>query len=220
MHRIAVLLSGRGSNFRALHAACSMGELDARIVLAAGNRPNAPGLEFAREQGIACWTEDARREPDRSAFDRRLFEAVAQFEPDLIVLAGFMRVITADVVAAHPGRMLNIHPSLLPRWPGLDTHARALAAGDDEHGASVHFVTAELDGGPVIAQVRMPILSGDTPTTLAERLLPREHRLLVESVKAVLGGQVRWTPDGIAIDGRIGAPPLQLEAGGRGLSPR
>lgn len=183
--RLLVLLSGRGSNFEALAEACDHW-LDAEIVAVISDRADAGGVALAQSRGLDSVVVDRSLHPSRNEFETSLAAAIDGFEPDLIVLAGFMRVLSADLVGRYPGRMINIHPSLLPRYRGLDTHRRALEAGDTEHGASVHFVTAELDGGPIISRARMAIQPGDTPEALAQRLLPLEHRLLPASVALLL----------------------------------
>lgn len=192
--RLAVLISGRGSNLQAIVAASRAGTLDAEVCAVISNRPEAAGLAWARQTGIDTYVIDHRRfgEPvDRDAFDRALGARLEALQPDLIVLAGFMRILGPALVARFPGRILNIHPSLLPRYPGLDTHARALAAGDTEHGASVHVVTPELDGGPVIAQVRVPVQTDDTPASLAARVLAQEHTLYVNALQQYVHSGMR-----------------------------
>ena len=173
--RVAVLLSGAGSTLRAIVNA----RLNIEIVAVLSDRPDAAGLAFAQASGLSALCIQRRNYASKQAFEAAMIEALLAVKPDLIVLAGFMRVLSAKMVARFAGQMINLHPSLLPKYPGLDTHARALAAGDDEHGASVHWVTAELDGGPVIAQVRTPILPGDTAELLGARLKPLEHALVV-----------------------------------------
>jgi phosphoribosylglycinamide formyltransferase-1 len=211
---VVVLASGRGSNFAALLDAQHRGDLPVRIRALLSDKPAAPALARAREAGIDAVALSAADFPDRAAFDRALFARVADYAPDLIVLAGYMRVIDTAVVDAWRGRMINIHPSLLPKYPGLRTHARALEAGDTIHGASVHFVTGELDGGPVIAQVEMPILHGDTPESLARRLLPLEHRLLTASVDLIARGHIVLRKSGAELDGAPLAEPLKLQSDG------
>jgi len=213
--RIAVLISGRGSNMRALLDARREGRLAGNIVLVGSNRRGAAGLAVAEAEGIPTASLDAAAYTDRAAYDRALFERVAAARPDLVVLAGFMRILDPAVVAAWEGRMINIHPSLLPKYPGLHTHERALAAGDALHGASVHYVTAELDGGPVIAQAELAVRAGDTPASLAERLLPREHRLLVACVDAIARGHVRLRDGRVEHDAKPLAAPLQLASDSR-----
>lgn len=182
--RVAVFASGRGSNLQALIDAQREQRLGgAQVVVVASDRRNAGAVRKAEAAGIATVVLDPRDYADRAGFDHALFDRVAAYRPDLIVLAGFMRILDPAAFAPWTGRMINIHPSLLPKYPGLHTHRRAIEAGDAEHGASVHQVTAELDGGPVIAQTRLPILPGDTPESLAARLLPLEHALLVGCVK-------------------------------------
>lgn len=175
--RVAILISGGGSNMVRLVESMT-GDHPARPVLVLSNDPAAPGLDRARDLGVPADAVDHRPfAGDRAAFEAVLSERLAAAAPDIICLAGFMRILTPGFVAAHAGRMLNIHPSLLPRYRGLDTHARALAAGDAEHGCTVHEVTGDLDDGPILGQARVPVLPGDTPATLAARVLEMEHRL-------------------------------------------
>jgi phosphoribosylglycinamide formyltransferase-1 len=177
VRRVAILISGGGSNMVALTESM-VGEHPARPVLVLSNRPDAGGLARAADLGIPTAVVDHRPfGQDRAAFEARLTETLEAAEPDILCLAGFMRILTPGFIRRWSGRMLNIHPSLLPKYPGLDTHARAIAAGDTEAGCSVHEVTEELDGGPVLGQARVPILPGDTPDTLAARVLTREHQL-------------------------------------------
>lgn len=212
--RVAVLASGRGSNLLALIDARARGQLDIELVLVASDRSHAPALEHARAAGIPTVALDPKSCPDRATFDHALFGEIAKVQPGLIVCAGYMRLISAESVGAWLGRMINIHPSLLPAYPGLRTHARAIADGAGEHGASVHFVIADLDAGPVIAQTRIGIEPGDTPERLAERLLPLEHQLLVASVG--LFARRRATLDGrlVRIDGTALTRPLELTSSG------
>ncbi len=177
--RVAILISGSGSNMEALvRDMRDDPDHPARPVLVLSNRPGAGGLARAETLGVPTAVVDHRPfGKDRHAFEAALDQALAPFRPDILCTAGFMRILTAEFVQRREGRMLNIHPSLLPKYRGLNTHARALAAGDREAGCSVHLVTAELDGGPVLGQARVPILPGDTPETLARRVLKEEHRL-------------------------------------------
>ena len=207
--RVAVLLSGRGSNLGALIEATRAG-LPIRIVAALSNKPDAPGLGLARDASIPTSVVEPRAHVDKAAFEAALFEAVAASGAELVVLAGFMRVLSAETVEHWRGRLINIHPSLLPKYQGLHTHARALEAGDREHGASVHFVTPVLDGGPVLMQVRIPVLPADTADTLAARLLPQEHRLLVAAVRLFAERRVRLDGDRIGVDGEVLAAPLEF----------
>ncbi|MGY6519415.1 MAG: phosphoribosylglycinamide formyltransferase [Lysobacteraceae bacterium] len=206
--RLAVLASGRGSNFQAL--------FDARDRLGVGfagvfsDRPGAAVLDRARAAGVPCRAIAPRDFPDRAAHDESLFSAIADVQPDLIVCAGYMRLIGAAQVRRFAGRMINIHPSLLPAFPGLDTHARALAAGVREHGTSVHYVIPALDAGPVIAQATVPVRPGDDAGSLAARVLEREHPLLVASVGLIAAGRVRQLDDRVAFDGLPLDAPLQL----------
>lgn len=203
--RVAALASGRGSNLAALIAA----RLPVEFVLVGSDKARAGALAVAAEAGIPTMHLSPRDFPDRVAFDRALFGKVAEAKPDLLVLAGYMRIIDGSVVAGWEGRAINIHPSLLPKYRGLHTHRQCLEAGDAEHGASVHFVTAELDGGPVIAQARIPVLAGDTEESLAERLLVQEHRLLPAVVSAMAAGRLSWS-NGPMFDGHPLKAPLSL----------
>lgn len=206
---VAVLLSGRGSNLGALIEATRTG-LPIRIVGAFSNKPDAPGLGLARDAGIPTAVFEPRDYPDKPAFEAALFAAVAASGADLVVLAGFMRVLSAATVEQWRGRLINIHPSLLPKYQGLHTHARALEAGDQEHGASVHFVTPVLDGGPVLMQVRIPVLPDDTADTLAARLLPQEHRMLVAAVNLFAERRVWLDGERIVVDSGVLEAPLGL----------
>ncbi|PZU50319.1 MAG: phosphoribosylglycinamide formyltransferase [Sphingomonas sp.] len=180
--RVAVLLSGRGTNMQALAEAARDPDYPAEIVLVLSNRAAAPGLEVARALGIATATVPGKDFPDRESFDSAMAAVLDAHEVELIALAGFMRILTPGFVQHWAGRMLNIHPSLLPLYPGLDTHARAIAAGDTEAGCTVHVVTEELDAGPVLAQARVPILPGDTADALAARVLVAEHSLYPQAL--------------------------------------
>ena len=188
MQSIVILISGRGSNMEALVRACPEG---ARVRAVISNRADAAGLDFARAQGIATDVVAHRDFPSREAFDAALAQVIDRFAPDWVVLAGFMRVLTAGFVERYAGRLLNIHPSLLPAFTGLHTHQRALAAGVCLHGATVHFVTAELDGGPPIMQAAVPVLPDDDEDRLAARVLQQEHRLYPQVLAACVRGDVR-----------------------------
>lgn len=179
---VVVLLSGRGSNLQAM--------LDAGIPVSAviSNQPGAAGLEIAARRGIATAVVEHRRFATREAFDAALAEEIDRHAPRLVALAGFMRVLTPGFVARYAGRLVNIHPSLLPEFPGLDTHARALAAGAKRHGCTVHFVTAELDHGPIIAQASVPVLPEDTAAALAARVLTQEHQIYPRALRWFLDG--------------------------------
>lgn len=209
--RVVVLASGRGSNLEALIVAQRRGELPIRIVGLVSDRRKARALDLARENDIPAIQLDPRGFADRQTYDLALFARIAELQPDLIVLAGFMRILDPVAFAPWLGRIINIHPSLLPRYPGLHTHQRALEAGDREHGASVHFVTAELDGGPVIAQTIINVEAGDTEDSLASRLLGREHRLLIVCVGLLATGRLAWQADEIMLDGVVLSSPLRID---------
>lgn len=191
MKNIVVLISGRGSNMRSLLNACASEGWNARIAAVISNRPDAPGLADARERGIATAALDHTEHADRAAFDTALAEAIDAHAPDLVVLAGFMRILGTPFVERYAGRLVNIHPSLLPAFPGLHTHRRAIAAGCKAAGATVHFVVPEVDHGPIIAQAVVPVLPGDTEQTLSLRVLAREHVLLPRAVRWIVEGLLR-----------------------------
>jgi phosphoribosylglycinamide formyltransferase 1 len=190
LSRITVLISGRGSNLRALIDAARSGNIDGAITHVVSNRPDAAGLAFASEAGIASTVVDHRGFASRDLFDLALAAAVDAGEPDLVVLAGFVRVLDAAFVRRYEGRLINVHPSLLPAYPGLDTHRRALADGVHIHGCTVHYVTPEVDVGPIIAQRAVPVLEGDDEPTLAARVLAVEHQLLPAAVAAHCAGKL------------------------------
>jgi phosphoribosylglycinamide formyltransferase-1 len=201
MKNLVILISGRGSNMEAIVRACAHEAWSARIAAVIANRPDAAGLAFAASHGIATAVVDHRQYPDRASFDAALAQTIDTFAPDLVVLAGFMRVLTETFVQHYSGRMLNIHPSLLPSFPGLKTHQGALDAGCRVHGATVHFVTPTLDHGPIVAQSAVPVRTGDDAATLAARVLKTEHtmypravRWLVEGRLALDGERVTLTP--------------------------
>lgn len=194
MKSIVVLISGRGSNLGAILRA----GLQAQVAAVISNRADAAGLALAREAGIATTVLDHRAFDSREAFDAALAERIDIHQPALVVLAGFMRVLTAGFVERYRGRMINIHPSLLPAFTGLDTHRRALEAGVRVHGCSVHFVTPDLDGGPIIAQAAVPVLAGDDQAALAARVLEQEHRLYPQAIRWFLDGRLMLGADGRA----------------------
>ncbi|BDT60714.1 MULTISPECIES: phosphoribosylglycinamide formyltransferase [Massilia] len=183
MKNIVILISGRGSNMEAIVRAMESEGWPARIAAVISNKPEAKGLEYAQARGIPTAVVANKEYASRAEFDAALQETIDRFAPDLVVLAGFMRILTAPFVEHYAGRMLNIHPSLLPLYPGLGTHQQAIDAGDKEHGATVHFVTAELDHGPIVAQARIPVLPDDTEDTLSARLLVEEHKLYPYAVR-------------------------------------
>lgn len=188
---VVVLVSGKGSNLLTIIKAVADEGLPIVIRAVISNRPQAPGLQLARDAGIATETLDHRLFTNREAFDKALQELIDRYEPGLVVLAGFMRILGRRFVAHYWGRMLNIHPSLLPAFPNLDTHRRALEAGVREHGASVHFVTNEIDGGPIVVQARVPVLADDTVDTLAARVLEQEHRIYPQAIRCFAEGRLR-----------------------------
>lgn len=190
MKKIVILISGRGSNMQAIVHAAGAEHWRARVAAVISNRADAAGLEFAASQGIPTRIVSNKDYPSREAFDVALQAEVDFFSPDLVVLAGFMRILTPAFVTHYAGRMMNIHPSLLPSFPGLSTHRQALDAGVKVHGATVHFVTAELDHGPIIAQAVMPVLENDTEDTLAARLLPHEHAIYPLAVRQFVEGRL------------------------------
>ena len=192
--RIVILISGRGSNMDALLKA----RLPATIAAVISNVPHAPGLATARAHGVATSVVDHHAHGERAAFDAALASEIDAHAPDLVVLAGFMRVLTDAFVARYAGRLMNIHPSLLPAFPGLHTHRRALEAGVRIHGCTVHFVTSVLDHGPIIAQAAVPVEPGDTEETLAARVLFQEHRIYPQAVRWFCEGRVRLVTGGRA----------------------
>ena len=199
--RLAILISGRGSNLQAFIEACASGKLDAQIDVVISNNPDAAGLQRAAQAGIATCCVDHRAFPSREAFDQTLVEQLETRAVDLVILAGFMRILTPVFIKPFAGRLLNIHPSLLPKYPGLHTHQRALDAGDSEAGVTVHFVTPELDGGPPIVQSRVPIVSGDTAQTLAARVILEEHVIYPLAAQWYLQGRLKLTDQGAYLDG-------------------
>lgn len=183
MKNIVILISGRGSNMEAIVRAAKAEQWPANIAAVISNKADAKGLEFAASHGIATAVVPSKAYSNRSEFDLALKQVIDTYAPDLVVLAGFMRILGAEFVAHYAGRMLNIHPSLLPSFPGLDTHKKALEFGVKLHGATVHFVTAELDHGPIVAQAAVPVLAADDEKTLAERVLVQEHQIYPRAVR-------------------------------------
>ncbi|MEM0953860.1 MAG: phosphoribosylglycinamide formyltransferase [Pseudomonadota bacterium] len=203
MKKLAVLISGQGSNLQAIIDACDAGNIEGKVCVVVSNRAEAAGLERARLAGIPSLVIDHRGFADRESFDQALLEALASFVPDLVILAGFMRILTPEFIAQYQGRLLNIHPSLLPLYPGLDTHRRALESGDSQTGATVHFVTNELDGGPPILFARVPIATGDTPESLAQAVQRREHDIYPAVTRWFLQDRLLLAPDGAYLDGAL-----------------
>lgn len=200
--RITILISGRGSNMAALIDAAAAGRIHGAVTQVISNRADAAGLDTAQMHGIATTVVDHRAHASRAAFDDALSAVIDRSEPDLIVLAGFMRILGADFVQRYAGRMLNIHPSLLPAYPGTDTHRRALADRAARHGCTVHFVTPDVDGGPIVAQAEIPIRSDDDSESLAARVLAEEHRLLPQVVGWFCDGRLRLANGRALVDGR------------------
>ena len=208
--KVAVLASGRGTNLAALIDAQACGDLPVEFVLVGSDKADAGALRLAEAANIPTLALDPRSYPDRRAFDLDLLARIHASGAEWLVLAGFMRVIDGEAMRPWAGRIINIHPSLLPKYRGLHTHRRALEAGDVEHGASVHFVTAELDGGPIIAQARLKIEPGDDEQRLAERLLPLEHHLLPAVLALLANRRLQWQGGAVQYDGRPLSAPLIL----------
>ncbi|AZF22652.1 Phosphoribosylglycinamide formyltransferase [Pseudomonas sp. R4-35-07] len=200
---VVVLLSGTGSNLQALIDSTHTGDSPVRIAAVISNRSDAYGLQRARDAGIETRSLDHKAFDGREAFDRALIELIDTFNPKLVVLAGFMRILSADFVRHYEGRLLNIHPSLLPKYKGLHTHQRALDAGDREHGCSVHFVTEELDGGPLVVQAVVPVESDDSAQTLAQRVHTQEHRIYPLAVRWFAEGRLILGEQGALLDGQL-----------------
>jgi phosphoribosylglycinamide formyltransferase 1 len=208
--RVVVLVSGGGTNLQALIDAAAAGQPFA-IAGVVSNRPDAFGLTRAARAGIPTAIVDHTAYDDRESFEVALADCVDRFSPRLVCLAGFMRILTPGFVGHYRGRMLNIHPSLLPKYRGLHTHQRAIDAGDAEHGATVHFVTEELDGGPRIIRARVPVRPDDTAEALAARVLEKEHRIYPLAVRWFAEGRLRLGPGGAELDGQALAEPIALE---------
>jgi phosphoribosylglycinamide formyltransferase-1 len=209
---VVVLISGRGSNLEVIAQHARRGDLPIEIRAVVSDREDAPGLQWARDAGLACASLPPKQFPDRPRYDQALADLVAGFAPALVVLAGYMRILGPDFVDRFTGRMLNIHPSLLPRHRGLHTHRRVLEAGEREHGASVHFVTRELDGGPVVLQARVPVRDDDDEASLAARVLKQEHRIYPRVVSWFATGRLRFKDGAIWLDGRRLDEPLVVES--------
>lgn len=190
MKRLVILISGRGSNMEAILRTAAAEQWPAQIAAVISNKADAAGLSTAAEAGIPALAVEHRQYPDRDSFDEALAEAIDRYAPDLVVLAGFMRILTPGFVQRYHGRLLNIHPSLLPSFPGLATHRQALDAGVKFHGATVHFVTPELDHGPIVEQAVVPVLDGDTESSLAARVLAHEHVIYPRAVRDFVEGRM------------------------------
>jgi phosphoribosylglycinamide formyltransferase-1 len=212
--RVAVLISGEGSNLQALIDAARTGALGAQLVAVVSNRSAARGLERARAAGIAALHLGAVRGQERAEYDAALVALLAPHEPELLVLAGFMRILSAGFIERFAGRMLNIHPSLLPKYPGLDTHRRVLDAREVWHGATVHFVTEELDAGPAIIQYRLRVRAADTTESLAQRVHVGEHIILPRAVAWFAAGRLRLAAGSVMLDGRALQEPVSIDEEG------
>jgi phosphoribosylglycinamide formyltransferase-1 len=199
MKSLVILISGRGSNMEALIEA----KLPARRAAVISNRPNAPGLEIARKHGLETIVLDQLSYSGREAFDAALAQAIDKYQPDLIALAGFMRILGDGFVNRYPGKLLNVHPSLLPAFPGLHTHRRALQEGVKIHGCTVHFVTAQMDRGPIIVQAALQILPDDTEQTLAARVLQQEHLIYPEAVRWFMEGRLRISESAVDVSSAV-----------------
>lgn len=200
LRRIVILVSGNGSNAQAIIDACSAGHINAQVVAIISNNKDAFALERARKYNIDALSVSHKDYVDRVSFDKKLMQVINAYQPDLIVLAGFMRILTEAFVSEFKGRMLNIHPSLLPKYTGLNTHQRAIDSGDREHGSSVHFVTAELDGGPVVLQGKIPIFPTDTADVLAKRVATIEWKIYPRVVEWFCDGRLQLTGDDVILD--------------------
>lgn len=203
MKRIVVLISGAGSNLQALIDSCEQGRVNATLIAVFSNKASAYGLERAQAAGIPAHALDPKSYAGRAAFDAALAEEIDAYEPDLIVLAGYMRILSPEFVERYAGRMLNIHPSLLPKYPGLHTHQKAIDNQDAEHGTSVHFVTQELDGGPVILQAKVPVFEEDTAEDLNERVQTQEYNIYPLVISWFVDGRLVLRDGRPMLDGKI-----------------
>jgi phosphoribosylglycinamide formyltransferase-1 len=211
---IAILISGRGSNMRTIAERAASGALPVEVRVVISDQPNAGGLAIARDMGIPTETLSPRDFPDRPSFDRALAGLVARYEPKLVVLAGFMRILTSEFIAPFAGRIMNIHPSLLPKYRGLHTHRRVLEAGDPIHGVTVHFVTEELDGGPLIIQACVDVRPGDTEESLSARVQREEHKIYPQAIEWFATGRLELVGDCVMLDGKELERPVLVDARG------
>jgi phosphoribosylglycinamide formyltransferase 1 len=209
--RVVILISGRGSNMRALAERSQDPAMGYRVAAVISDQPEAMGLGVAAGLGIAARTVASSKGIPRAEFDARLAHVIDEYSPSLVALAGFMRVLSPAFVARYPGRILNIHPSLLPKYPGLDTHRRVIEAGDAQHGATVHFVTEELDGGPPIIQAKIPVTSDDEASSLQSRVIVLEHRIYPLAVRWHSSGRLRFAQGRAWLDGKVLAAPVQYD---------
>ena len=202
MKRIVVLVSGNGSNLQAILDACQQGRINGSVAAVFSNHADAFALQRAQQAGVPSHTLAADDFADREAFDRQLMQQIDSYAPDLVVLAGYMRILSAEFVGHFAGRMLNIHPSLLPKYPGLDTHRRAIENGDSEHGTSVHFVTEQLDGGPVILQAKVPVFADDSEADVAARVQHQEHAIYPLAIGWFMDGRLEMRDNAAWLDGQ------------------
>lgn len=209
---VVALISGRGSNLRVIAEEARSGRLPVEIRAVVSDREDSLGIEWARRAGLHCDCLAPTHYASRQEYDQALGSVVAGHDPQLVILAGFMRILGPEVVDQFAGRMLNIHPSLLPKYRGLHTHRRVLEAGDREHGASVHFVTRELDGGPVVLQARVPVRDGDDEASLAARVLEQEHRIYPRTIGWFASGRLRYHAGRAWLDGQPLESPLVVDA--------
>lgn len=201
MKSIVVLISGNGSNLQAIVDQCTANKIAGKVTAVISNKPDVYGLQRAAAVNIPAHVVDNRDYSERTDYDTALMQCIDQYQPDLVVLAGFMRILTADFVEHYHGRMLNIHPSLLPKYRGLHTHQRAIDAGDTEHGASVHFVTPDLDGGPIVIQSRVPIFTDDEADQLAQRVQQQERNIYPLVINWFCAGRLMMDRDRVLMDG-------------------
>ncbi|SON50291.1 phosphoribosylglycinamide formyltransferase [Vibrio tapetis] len=203
MKNIVVLISGSGSNLQAIIDACNDGQILGKVSAVFSNKADAYGLKRAEQSGSDAHFVNPKDFASRVEFDHALMQHIDNYQPDIIVLAGYMRILSAEFVEHYVGKMINVHPSLLPKYPGLDTHSRAIEAGDTEHGTSVHFVTEELDGGPVILQAKVPIFSGDTPELLQDRVQTQEHQIFPLVVQWLAQERLSMKGGDAMLDGKV-----------------
>ncbi len=210
---IVILISGRGSNMQAIAERAARGDLPVEVRAVISDKEEAPGLAIAAGLGIPTATLSPKGFATRELYDGALADLVASYSPQLVVLAGFMRILSANFIQSFAGRILNIHPSLLPKYRGLHTHRRALEAGDLLHGVSVHLVTQELDGGPVIMQASVPVLPNDTEQSLSARVQRQEHRIYPQVIEWIALGRLRCSADGLWLDNEALQAPIAIESG-------
>ncbi|PHM45816.1 phosphoribosylglycinamide formyltransferase [Xenorhabdus mauleonii] len=206
MKKIVVLVSGHGSNLQAIIDACQQNRINGHIAAVFSNNADAYGLQRAMHAGIPSCFLDPKAYPDRASYDIALFKAIDQYQPDLVVLSGYMRILSPDFVQHYYGRLLNIHPSLLPKYPGLHTHQKAIENGDKEHGTSIHFVTEELDGGPIILQAKVPIFEDDKLEDVIQRVQSQEHNFYPMVIDWFLNGRLSMKGHAAIMDGKV-LPP-------------